>query len=185
MRTLLVLALFALPAHAQPVYRCAGPGGQPVFQQAPCSGGQVVNSKPANVVEGNPAGERDTRSQAQRNFSASRLIEAGQVVGGMTESEVYRAWGNPATVNTDVVRGKVFKQMVFRGPDGARYAYTEDGVVTSTQYRPGDRTEARATGTCYSEQDIRSARVSASSITHSTDRQKELRTQVDAMKLCQ
>lgn len=55
-------------AHAQQVYRCAGPGGQTVFQQAPCTGGSKVDVKPANVVEPFRA---PTRTASQANETAA------------------------------------------------------------------------------------------------------------------
>lgn len=51
---LLALATLATPAHA--VFKCKGPTGAPVFQEAPCAGeGQVLEVKPASGAAPVPA----------------------------------------------------------------------------------------------------------------------------------
>jgi hypothetical protein len=55
------LVACAAPTGAQTVYRCSGPAGETVFQQKPCAGGVAVDAKPANIVEGEPSGDRLSR----------------------------------------------------------------------------------------------------------------------------
>jgi hypothetical protein len=46
----ILLACLAASAHATQVYRCKGPTGQTVFQQAPCMDGTQVDVAPTNSV---------------------------------------------------------------------------------------------------------------------------------------
>lgn len=138
--TLLLIALCFAPllAAAQDVYRCVGPGGQVVFQQAACPAGKggPIEVRQANVVEGNPAGESQVRAQAERSQTVRSAQARGQVMQGMTTSEMQQVMGHARVVNTDSGTGGVRQQHVYRGADGTRYVYTENGVVTSMQSRP-------------------------------------------------
>jgi hypothetical protein len=161
------LALLALSgsAAAQTVYKCRQSNGQVAFQQAPCDGAGTgaMQVQPANVVEGEPAGDAGVRAQAARNLAAQRAVARGQVVDGMTDSEVRQVLGQPETVNTDVINGVVRRQYVYRNGNDTRYVYTRDGVVNGVQYRPG--TTVASSRPCYSQQDVSNAFTSASSIT--------------------
>lgn len=129
----------ATPALAQDVYRCPGAGGQVVFQQWPCAGGQAgahrVQVPAPNVVEGNPAGEANLRAEAMRAFNARVAVARGHVVEGMTDAELRRSWGEPRRINVTQTPAGTTVQYVYRLGDGStRYVYTQDGRVVAVQH---------------------------------------------------
>ena len=178
--------LLASSVAAQPVYRCNGPNSQAVFQQSPCGGDSagkqiVLNS---NVMESNPAGDRGLRLQAERDQRIRRLVGAGQIATGMTESELVAAWGRATSINTDLYAGgKTSKQWIYQRAGGnTQYVYTDGTYVTAIQDRPSTpRIEASR---CYSPTEIRNEQVSASSITVDSNQQREMRKKIDRMRPC-
>jgi hypothetical protein len=76
----MTVALWALAAQAQTVYRCQDGRGQTVFQESPCHDGKgrAVDASPANVVQG------DRRAQARllRDAEVRRAIETGRPHAG-------------------------------------------------------------------------------------------------------
>lgn len=66
-KTKMILATLALAAsQAYAVNKCPGPDGRPVFQDAPCAGGQAVNVRPATGARGDPDGQRKVERMMQR-----------------------------------------------------------------------------------------------------------------------
>lgn len=67
--TLIFTALVLATSQAQAINKCPGPDGRPVFQDAPCDGGQAVNARPA-MGRDNPSAARAeidrVRQQADR-----------------------------------------------------------------------------------------------------------------------
>lgn len=179
-----VLGSLAAPAAAQKIFRCTGPNGQAVFQQSPCHDGREVNSAPANIVDGNPAGERQTRQRAQRDAEIRAAMQAGRVVPGMSEAQLLQVWGQPVDVATEVRDGVTLKRQVFNGPTGERVAITEEGVVTATRLRPAKHKASPAAEPCHNEQEIRNAFTEASSTTISAERRRALQKRAEAMQRC-
>ncbi|MCC9595197.1 DUF4124 domain-containing protein [Rubrivivax sp. JA1055] len=170
-----VVALLAGAASAQTVYRCDGPGGRPVFQQHPCTaGGRTVDATPANSPM---APDPDVARQLARDRS-----------GVMTEDEMFKRYGPPALTNTDRFGNSVSRQHVYRYADGSsRYVYTRDGIVVGLQERPAAGPGGAVGGggePCYSEQQIRAERVSASSITLSERQRQERERRISEMERC-
>lgn len=177
------------------VNKCTDPKtGQVTYSDAPCASGAVKAAPPdlrANLVDGNPDGERRLREDAMRSARVRELVERGQVAIGMTEGELLASRGQPIVVNTSTYAHGTTKQWVFGGSGTAtQYVYTEGGVVTAIQHRPsvsvgsyagrGDRPDAG----CYSEQAIRNAHTSASSITLTPERRREMLDQIGKMRPC-
>lgn len=181
----LVGLICATSAVAQGVYKCAGANGQTTFQQAPCAagGGTKVDVR-VNVMEGRPAGDRQVRSDAERNTRMRSLINQRRIAIGMTEDELVQSWGNPAKINSDLYAGgRVSKQWIYqRGSGGDQYVYTDGGLVTAIQDRPG---YAVAQERCYTSDEIRNLTVGANSITLSTQEARERREALARMKPCQ
>jgi len=169
------VALLAGAASAQTVYRCEGPGGQAVFQQHPCAnGGRAVDARPANSP-------MSTDSDVARRLARERQ-------GTMTEDEMFQRYGQPVLTNTDHFGNSVSRQHVYRYADGSsRYVYTRDGIVVGMQERPAagpDGLVGRGGEPCYTEQQIRAERVSASSITLSERLRQEYERRITEMERC-
>ncbi|MBZ8142796.1 DUF4124 domain-containing protein [Rubrivivax gelatinosus] len=173
-RLVAVVALLAGAASAQTVYRCEGPDGRTVFQQQACAtGGRSVDATPVNSpIAPDPAVAR----QLARERS-----------GVMSETEMFARYGQPALTNTDSFGGSVSRQHVYRYADGStRYVYTRDGIVVGMQERQAFATGPGAGGgePCYSEQQIRNERVSASSITLSPRQRASYEQRIAEMERC-
>ena len=84
-------------------------------------------------MESNPAGDRGLRLQAERDQRIRRLVGAGQIATGMTESELVAAWGRATSINTDLYAGgKTSKQWIYqRAGGGTQYVYTDGTYVTA------------------------------------------------------
>ncbi|NHK99806.1 DUF4124 domain-containing protein [Rubrivivax benzoatilyticus] len=174
-----IVALLAGAASAQTVYRCEGPGGQTVFQQQPCAnGGRAVDARPANSP-------MSTDPDVARRLARERE-------GTMTEDEMFQRFGQPVLTNTDRFGNSVSRQHIYRYADGSsRYVYTRDGIVVGMQERPAEapapgyvRPVGNGTEPCYSEQQIRAERVSASSITLSERQRQERERRISEMERC-
>lgn len=183
-RLLLIAAMVLSASSAQALYKCTGSRGEVTYQDAPCAagGGSRVDVR-ANVMEGRPAGDRQARSEAERNVGMRALINQGRVAIGMTERELVEAWGNPAKVNSDMYGGgRISKQWIYeRGSNGTQYVYTQDGLVTSIQDRPG---YVVAQERCYTSDEIRNETVGANSIALSTYEAQRRREAIARMKPC-
>ena len=185
MKSVLILLLVAVPALglAQQVYRCVGPGGQVLYQQAPCVGSQggPIDAQPANVVEGRPAGEAIVRAEAERDASVRIAKARGQLLPGMTVAELQQVMGSPMVVNTDRYKDSVRQQHVYRGDDGSRrYVTIQDGVVTGVQDRPGVSPAPRPG--CHAPAEIDNARFELSSVTRTAEEKARIRARLEAME---
>jgi hypothetical protein len=181
---LLLLALTTNQAHA--VFKCTDPKtGKVTYSDARCpaAADQVGVRIMANVVDAHPIPEAGLRAGPLRGSRVEELIMAGRVAIGMTEQEVFNSWGDPSHVNTDIYGDRMQKQMVFnRGADGTQYVYTENGLVTAIQSRPGYvRTH---TERCYSALDIRNAGVGENSQSKTAAEKQAIRDRVARMKPC-
>lgn len=188
-RSVLALAaalLFAAaPAAAQTLFKCTAADGRVTFQQQACAStqghGQAVNVQPANVVEGDPAGDAGVRASAARNAAVRSATARGQLVYGMSTQELQQVMGAPSVVNTDEFNGRVRQQHVYRSADGAtRYVYTQDGQVTGVQVRPGVAPTPRPG--CRQASEINSARFELSSRTRTPEEKARIQARVDAME---
>jgi hypothetical protein len=122
---LYVMACLVLPAQAQQIYRCQGPGGQTVFQQAACSNGAPIEVKPTNSV----AADKPAAGAASAPNVAATSASAGPATLSGT-----------ATTKTDVEaaadRCLDWYRPRLRDPRGAyhRDAVLDKGVLRLTIY---------------------------------------------------
>ncbi len=118
MTKLAFAALFlAFNAHAD-LYKCPSASGTS-YQEKPCATGGVKIEVEAPVPN-------------QRQYF-SNLASLGQVVIGMTEAEVLRAWGRPEKVNRTKGDGWVSEQWIYDGQYGNQYLYLTNGVLENVQ----------------------------------------------------
>lgn len=156
------------PAAAQSVYRCPGPGGQTVFQQAPCtSGGERVVVRQGNVAESAARSSPGLLESAQRRS----LVERGRLFEGMTPGEVRQVLGAPEAINRHAGSYGTREQWVYRYPDGShRYVYLVDGKLDGvSSYESTRQPTRKERGDCPSELQVRNAAVGLSSTTLSPE----------------
>lgn len=176
------LGLLAMPAAAQGVYKCPGPDGRTVFQQAPCPQGQRVVVREGNVMESQAAANPGLLGSAQRRS----LVERGQLFEGMSGAEVRQVLGVPHALNRSAGSYGTREQWVYRYPDGsARYVYLRDGGVDSVStYETTRQPTRRERGDCPSELAIRNASVGLSSNTLSPAERAHRAQQLQQMRDC-
>jgi hypothetical protein len=147
-------------SHGQTVYRCKDAAGKVSFQQQPCDGeGRgAINVAPANVVDGQPEGERLSRAEAARRAEVRAAQARGELSPRMNYSE---------TLET------------LRGPAGA-VSVGSPGAATA----PGRASRYPGLTPCYSELEIRNATLDASSTTKSEEQKREARIRERVMRRC-
>ena len=120
--------------------------------------GAPIEVRPANTIEGRPAGDARLRAQAERSIAINTAISTGALVNGMTEQEMFQVLGRPSTINTDVINGRANRQYVYRYSDGStRYVYINETGVYALQERPS--VASPATQPCYGELELRNAQM--------------------------
>jgi len=126
---------------AQAIFRCEGPGGTKVLQQAPCAGGQALGARATRTrftdeLEPKEAADpKRTAAQveAERLAAVSPGISGGFPVVGMTRIELIQAMGVPDRVSvSDYGRGLEEQRTYDRG-DRTLQVYTKNGHVTTVQ----------------------------------------------------
>ena len=134
-----VVAALALPllVHAQ-TYKCTV-DGRAIYQEKRCEGAQVVNISGAGKGDPTSTGSQSAQREvayAKRALQVDTAVGQGNVLVGMTASEVRRSWGNPTQVNRTVSGRGTDEQWVYSVKDRyleTRYVYLTDGVVRSIQ----------------------------------------------------
>lgn len=139
----IALALLALLladlTGAQEIYRCPSASGVAVFQQMPCTGGQVVEVGTLNVIQ-----SQMPSPEVMRDMHVRRAIARGELVAGMTEQEVRQVMGTPSAVNRSASVHGSHDQLVYRGADGSRrYVYLRDGGLEAVSSHHRDRPSRR------------------------------------------
>ena len=118
MKKLAIAALLlAFNAHAD-LYKCPSTSGTS-YQEKPCAAGGVKIDMDSSVP--NPRAD------------LSNAASLGQVIIGMTEAEVLRAWGRPDRVNRTKGDGWVNEQWIYAGRYGNQYLYLTNGVLENLQ----------------------------------------------------
>ncbi|MBV0933565.1 hypothetical protein [Marinobacterium weihaiense] len=157
--TVLVSGLGSVSAMAQ-VYTCEV-NDRRIFQSTPCAVGDApmeLQITPAatgdgprmNTGVGDYLQTLKARRQQDRDYrdrmadeasqrrqwreKIERAIQRRQVIVGMTEDQVRRAWGQPTEVNRSTSRSGATEQWVYREKDAAKadYVYLENGTVSGT-----------------------------------------------------
>ena len=108
-------ALFAAPPAWADIYKCAGPGGVPIYQEMPCTPGKELRNfqtdppditvLPAQRPAGNPAdliretppksAKNDKDSKPGKSANAGNAAERMHLHLGMSEGEVLARLGAP------------------------------------------------------------------------------------------
>lgn len=198
-KSTILVALFASLA-ASPAWsinKCAGPGGNTVFQDTPCADGQgeKVEVRPSSSFSSgvSASGQASAATQAarkeiadtNRRFEVTSAIERGEPLVGMTSAELERALGQPDRINAGTYGGVQKDQLIYERNGRTWYVYTRNGMVESIQ-----NTESVAGGgnrqkrSCPSAHEIRNAETSASSITLGDAERAERYRQIAVMRAC-
>ncbi len=161
LRVAAVAVIIASPAARADVYKCAGEGGTPVYQETPCPAGKELRNFQTNppeitVLPGRPAAGTAARTNAAPNNRAKTAdkperpttpggsakvkrdpAERAQAHVGMTEGEVLAKLGSP-----DVTTGKPNDKEVRwtwlpaeGDPDMVTTITLTDGIVTDLERR--------------------------------------------------
>lgn len=167
--TLAALAALASPAWA--VYKCTGADGRAAYQDTPClAGGQQVDIRASSGMSPAPAPASPSRKLGLSDVEFNKYFASGSPAVGMSIAQLEQVFGYPATVNADNYSGIQKEQRIYDKGSDRWYIYTESGVVTSIQHRPGQAsasyTASKNTGVrCPSALEIRNEETAASSIT--------------------
>lgn len=183
---MMALALLATGVpHAQAqVYKCPDPHGRTVIQQAPCTGGQELDVKPASGYD-NPANAARARLRAEREGNAQDILLAiseGRPAIGMNEDQLRMALGTPTRINRANYQGRTSDQWVYYSRGQSWFVYVRDGRVSS--FQNSETTSTGSSHACPSAMDIRNLETSASSVTITQERRRELQREVVAAKAC-
>jgi len=150
-------ALTASFTHAQ-VYKCAGQGGIPVYQEMPCSAGKELrnfqtdppeitilparppaSTRPADVMRDAPAknAKADKDAKVAKAGNAANAAERAHLRVGMTEAEVLARVGSPdVTVGTKGTPSPRWSYMPAPGdPETTTMLQFSKGVVVDIDRR--------------------------------------------------
>lgn len=178
------IAFAAFMAEAQ-VYKCPDPHGRTVIQQAPCTGGQELDVRPASGYD-NPANAARARLRAEREGNAQDILLAiseGRPAIGMNEDQLRMALGTPTRINRANYQGRTSDQWVYYSRGQSWFVYVRDGRVSS--FQNSETTSTGSSRACPSALEIRNMETSASSVTISQEQRRALQRQVAAAKACQ
>jgi len=152
-----VAALVTLPGHAQ-VYKCAGDGRIPVYQEVPCSPGKELRNfqtdppeitilparrpngtPPADVIREVPAKNTkpDKDAKVSKAGNAANAAERSHLRVGMTQAEVLARVGNPdVTVGSKGTTSPRWSYMPAPGdPETTTMLQFNKGVVVDIERR--------------------------------------------------
>jgi len=183
MMALAFLAVGVSHAQAQ-VYKCPDPHGRTVIQQAPCTGGQELEVKPASGYD-NPANAARARQRAEREGNAGDILLAiseGRPAIGMNEDQLRMALGTPTRINRANYGGRTSDQWVYYSRGQSWFVYVRDGRVSS--FQNSETTSTGPSRACPSALEIRNMETSASSVTITQEQRRALQRQVAAAKAC-
>lgn len=170
-------------ANAQ-VFKCPDAHGRTVIQQAPCTGGQELDVKPASGHD-NPANAALARQRAERDGNAQEILLAiaeGRPAIGMNEDQLRMALGTPTRINRANYQGRTSDQWVYYSRGQSWFVYVRDGRVSS--FQNSETTRTGPSRTCPSAIEIRNMETSASSVTISQEERRTIQRQIAAAKAC-
>lgn len=165
--------------------------GKVIFQDAPCIGqGEVLNVRPASGHSNASSAEAAAKTRVEIakvewRSKVNAAIGRSEPLVGMTRTELDKAMGAPTKVNADNYGGILKDQIIYDRPRESWYVYTENGIVTSIQHRPGS-THIAVTPTvrCLTPMEIQSMETSASSITLSDAERVQRRKEIAEARKC-
>lgn len=185
----IAVAAMAGTAPAWAVNKCVI-DGQTVFQDAACPGqGESIKVRPASGHSNAATAESAAKTKreiagVEWRSKVDAAIARGEPLVGMNRSELDKAMGAPTMVNADNYAGKLKDQIIYDRPRQSWYVYTEDGVVTAIQHRPGIPPSSKVSVRCPSPLEIRAMETSASSITLSDAERIQRRREIADAKKC-
>lgn len=185
----IAVAAMACTAPAWAVNKCVI-DGQTVFQDAACPGqGESIKVRPASGHSNAATAESAAKTKreiagVEWRSKVDAAIARGEPLVGMNRSELDKAMGAPTMVNADNYAGKLKDQIIYDRPRQSWYVYTEDGVVTAIQHRPGIPPSSKVSVRCPSPLEIRAMETSASSITLSDAERIQRRREIADAKKC-
>lgn len=186
MRTwLLALALAAGPlSDAAAQFTCTGPDGRKTFQDVPCPQGHQAEK--LQLHQRNTIGPAADRPSHIREAIARRTVAIG-----MTTEELYRAFGQPSKVNASLYGTNRRDQLIYLKGADTWYVYTDNGVVSAVQHRPGSNFQPSApvaaaspSRVCPSDLEIRNLEVAAGRMTITPEEREESQRQLRAARAC-
>lgn len=164
--------------------------GKVVFQDTACPGkGEVLVVRPSGGQATESAAESAARSKVEIakiewRSKVQIAIGRGEPLVGMTRAELDSAMGAPTQVNADNYGGRKKDQIIYDRPGQSWYVYTDDGVVTSIQHRPGVSSVSAPSLRCPTPHEIRDMETSASSNTLSEAERVARFKQIGQAKSC-
>lgn len=184
--TAAALVLAVVPVWA--INKCKGPDGKVSFQDAPCAGqGEKMQVRPASG-HANPAAQADAQARTDKIKSDNAMAEAIRThkpLVGMTAAQLQESMGTPTRVNASNYNGVPHDQVIYERPDETWYVYTRNGRVEAFQHTPAINGTARApSGPCPTAHEIRSAEISATSMTVGDAERAERLRAVTEMRKC-
>lgn len=181
-----VLLLVAAPAWA--INKCTNANGKVSFQDAPCAGqGEKIEVRPASG-HADPAKQGDALAQRDKIKADNAMAEAIRThkpLVGMTAAQLQESMGTPTRVNASNYNGVLHDQLIYERPGETWYVYTRNGRVEAFQHTPAINGTARApSGPCPTAHEIRSAEISATSMTVGDAERAERLRAVTEMRKC-
>ncbi len=172
-------------ADATAQFTCTGPDGRKAYQDTPCPQGHQADK--LQLHQRNTIGPSADRPTHIREAIARRTVAIG-----MTTEELYRAFGQPAKVNANQYGNTRRDQLVYLKGDDTWYVYTDNGVVSAVQHRPGTNHQPPSTAgiaaapqrVCPSDIEIRNLEVAASRITITPQERADSKRQLEAARAC-
>ena len=116
--------------------------------------------------------------------AADAAIARDDPLAGMTRTELDKAMGMLLKVNADNYAGKLKDQIIYDRLRQSWYVYTEDGIVTALQHRPGATQASTTNVRCPTSHEIRSMETSASNITLSDAERVQRRKEIAEARKC-
>lgn len=184
------IALASLCSPAWAIHKCTGPNGGVTFQDAPCVGQGKSLDQPPSASPGlmTPDEAKESIDKLKREAEIAEAIRLHRPAPGMAMTQLRDAMGRPTGMHSTEVEGKQREQLIFEQAGGTWYVYPFEGVVKSVHYQAGGSAGTAPSHAprqdCPSEQDIRNAETSASSITLSNAERVERQRRIRAMRNC-
>lgn len=189
-KSAILLATVVGVAPAWAVNKCTGADGAVVFQDAPCAGkGETLTVRPGSGHANANTSASAARTKAEIagiewRSNVDAAIARSEPLVGMTRAELDKAMGAPTKVNADNYAGKLKDQIIYDRPQQSWYVYTEGGIVTAIQHRPGASQASTTNVRCPTSFEIRSMETSASSITLSDAERIQRRKEIAEARKC-
>jgi hypothetical protein len=160
---------------------CTSASGAKTFQDVPCAIGQQAEK--LTLHQRNSVAPAAPRRTAAAPHTGAAI---GPVQVGMTRAQADAALGGaPDTVNSSAYGAVRKDQLVYQRGADTWYVYTDDGIVTAVQHRPGSAPTGPAPRRCPDAQTLRALEVDASRITVPQAVQAESRQRLAEARACQ